>query len=137
MLSRLGKGLSRGELRAAWAAAFEPDEEVLALVRALDRPAALLSNNGPILEDCLAYELDLVGSSFDLVLLSWRLGATKPASEAFVKATSQIGVAASSVLFVDDSIVNVRAAAHAGWIAHPYRGLARLRRLLEAHELLA
>ena len=110
---------------------------MLALVRALDRPAALLSNNGPILEDCLAYELDLVGSSFDLVLLSWRLGATKPASEAFVKATSQIGVAASSVLFVDDSIVNVRAAAHAGWIAHPYRGLARLRRLLEAHELLA
>jgi putative hydrolase of the HAD superfamily len=131
-----GSGVSPGDLRAAWAAAFEPDEEVLALVRSLDRPVALFSNNGPITEDCLRRELAAVGDAFDLVLLSWRLGATKPASDAFVKATSQVGVAASAVLFVDDSITNVRAAAHAGWIAHPYRGLARLRRLFEAHELL-
>jgi HAD superfamily hydrolase (TIGR01509 family) len=142
VLGRLGTGtgtadgVSPADLRAAWAAAFEPDEDVLALVRSLDRPAALFTNNGPILEDCLAHELDAVGSSFDQVLLSWRLGATKPASEAFVSATAEIGVAASAVLFVDDTITNVRAAAHAGWIAHPYRGLARLRRLLEAHELL-
>jgi FMN phosphatase YigB (HAD superfamily) len=131
-----GDGVSPGDLRTAWAAAFEPDEEVLALVRSLDRPAALFSNNGPITEDCLHRDLVAVGDAFDLVLLSWRLGATKPASEAFVKATSQIGVAASAVLFVDDSITNVRAAAHSGWIAHPYRGVGRLRRLLEAHELL-
>jgi HAD superfamily hydrolase (TIGR01509 family) len=131
-----GNGVSPADLRAAWAAAFEPDEEVLALVRSLDRPVALFSNNGPITEDCLHRELAAVGDAFDQVLLSWRLGATKPASDAFVKATSQVGVAASAVLFVDDSITNVRAAAHAGWIAHPYRGLARLRRLFEAHELL-
>jgi glucose-1-phosphatase len=131
-----GDGISPEDLRAAWAAAFEPDEEVLALVRALDRPTALFSNNGPITEDCLHRELVAVGDAFDLVVLSWRLGATKPDPDAFVKAVSQIGVAAQAVLYVDDSMDNVRAAAHRGWVAHPYRGAARLRRLFEAHELL-
>jgi HAD superfamily hydrolase (TIGR01509 family) len=142
VLRRLGAGpgggsdVSAAALRRAWAEAFEPDEGVLDLVRGLDRPAVLFSNDGPIVEDCLADELDAVGSSFDLVLLSWRLGATKPAAKSYVEATARIGVPASAVLFVDDAISNVRAAAHAGWIAHPYRGLARLRRLFEAHSLL-
>jgi glucose-1-phosphatase len=136
VLGRLGDGLSPGDLRAAWAAAFEPDEEVLALVRSLDRPVALFSNNGPITEDCLRRELVAIGDAFDLVLLSWRLGATKPDPDAFVEATSQIGVPAQAVLYVDDSLDNVRAAARRGWVAHPYRGVARLRRLFEAHDLL-
>jgi HAD superfamily hydrolase (TIGR01509 family) len=136
VLGRLGDGLSSGDLRAAWAAAFEPDEDVLALVRSLDRPVALFSNNGPITEDCLRRELVAIGDAFDLVLLSWRLGATKPDPDAFVEATSQIGVPAQAVLYVDDSLDNVRAAARRGWVAHPYRGVARLRRLFEAHDLL-
>jgi HAD superfamily hydrolase (TIGR01509 family) len=136
VLGRLGDGLSPGDLRAAWAAAFEPDEDVLALVRSLDRPVALFSNNGPITEDCLRRELVAIGDAFDLVLLSWRLGATKPDPDAFVEATSQIGVPAQAVLYVDDSLDNVRAAARRGWVAHPYRGVARLRRLFEAHDLL-
>jgi glucose-1-phosphatase len=131
-----GDGVSPGDLRAAWAAAFEPDEEVLDLVRSLDRPVALFSNNGPITEDCLHRELAAVGDAFDTVLLSWRLGATKPDPEAFVEAASLLGVAPQAVLYVDDSLDNVRAAAHRGWVAHPYRGVARLRRLFEAHELL-
>jgi FMN phosphatase YigB (HAD superfamily) len=136
VLGRLGDGVSAGDLRAAWAAAFEPDEEVLALVRSLDRPVALFSNNGPITEDCLRRELVEVGDAFDLVVLSWRLGATKPDPGAFAEATSQIGVSAQAVLYVDDSLDNVRAAARRGWVAHRYRGVARLRRLFEAHELL-
>lgn len=136
VLDRLGGGLSAAEVRAAWAAAFEPDEDVLALVRSLDRPTVLFSNNGPIAEDCLRRELGTVGAAFDLLLLSWRLGATKPAAEAFTVATERIGVPAQSVLFVDDALANVRAAAHRGWIAHPYRGAGRLRRLFEAHDLL-
>jgi glucose-1-phosphatase len=131
-----GDRVSPGDLRAAWAAAFEPDEEVLALVRSLDRPVALFSNNGPITEDCLRRELAAVGDAFDLVLLSWRLGATKPDPNAFVEATAQIGVPAQALLYIDDSLDNVRAAARRGWVAHPYRGVDRLRRLLEAHELL-
>jgi HAD superfamily hydrolase (TIGR01509 family) len=137
VLRRLGHTLSSTELRRAWAAAFEPDHEVLDVVRRVDRRSVLFTNNGPILEDCLTHELEAVDSAFDQVLVSWRLGATKPAPESFVKATSQIGVPPSAVLYVDDSLQNVRAAAHQGWIAHPYRGLGRLRRLLEAHELLA
>lgn len=136
VLDRLDGKLTATDLRVAWAAAFEPDEEVLALVRALDRPAVLFSNNGPITEDCLGRELGAVGSAFDTLLLSWRLGATKPAGEAFAEAVKHIGVPAQAVLYVDDALANVRAAAHLGWIAHPYRGAGRLRRLFEAHELL-
>lgn len=136
VLERMGPGVSGNQLREAWSTAFEPVLDVLELVGALDRPTVLFTNNGPIFEDCLANELDAVGSAFDTVLLSWRLGATKPGREAFARATSRIGVAPSSVLFVDDSRDNIRAAAHQGWIAHPYRGLARLRRLFEAHELV-
>lgn len=136
VLRRLGHGLSSAELRRAWAAAFEPDLDVLDLVRRVGRRSVLFTNNGPIVEDCLTDELRAVGSAFDLVLMSWRLGVTKPDPEAFVKATSQIGVPPSAVLFVDDSLDNLRAAAHQGWIAHPFRGLARLRRLFEAHELI-
>jgi FMN phosphatase YigB (HAD superfamily) len=77
-----------------------------------------------------------VGDAFAGGVLGCPMGPTKPDADAFVKATSQIGVPAQSVLFVDDSLGNVRAAAHRGWIAHPYRGLARLRRLLEAHDLV-
>lgn len=136
VLRLLGGRSAAAELRRAWAVAFEPDDEVLDLVRALDRPAVLFSNGGPIIEDALAHELEPVASAFDPVLLSWRLGATKPEIDAFVKATSQIGVAAPAVLYVDDALDNVRAAAHLGWIAHPYRGVDRLRRLFEAHGLL-
>lgn len=136
VLGRLGHGLSDGELRRAWATAFEPDVELLDVVRRVDRRSVLLTNDGPILEDCLADELQVVGAAFDQVLLSWRLGATKPHPEAFAEATSRIGVAPGAVLYVDDSLDSVRAAAHQGWIAHPYRGLRRLHRLFEAHELL-
>ncbi|HEY8527828.1 MAG TPA: HAD-IA family hydrolase [Acidimicrobiales bacterium] len=136
VLDRLDGKLTATDLRVAWAAAFEPDEEVLALVRALDRPTVLFSNNGPITEDCLQRELAVVGFAFDTVLLSWRLGATKPAAEAYSAAAKHIGVRAQALLYVDDDGDCVRAAAHRGWIAHPYRGAGRLRRLFEAHDLL-
>jgi putative hydrolase of the HAD superfamily len=136
MLDRLGGATSGRQLRAAWAAAFEPDLGVLDLVAAADCPTVLFSNNGPIVDDCLANELSPVVSAFDRSLLSWRLGATKPDLGAFATVTSWLGVAASAVLFVDDSLDNVRAAARCGWLSHPYRGVAKLRLLFEAHGLV-
>jgi putative hydrolase of the HAD superfamily len=132
----LGVTIEPDDLRRAWATAFAPDHELLALVRRVRRPTALFSNNGPILEDCLGRELTSVTTAFDRLLLSWRLQGTKPDPEAFAKATAALGIRGPSVLFVDDSVDNVRAAAHAGWIAHRYRGVQKLGDLFEAHELL-
>jgi putative hydrolase of the HAD superfamily len=137
VLDALGAELSRDELRRAWSKAFAPDGELLAVVRRVRRSTALFTNNGPIIEDCLANELSAVTTAFDRLVVSWRLGSTKPDPEAFAKATAALGAAPGSVLFVDDDIDNVRAAARAGWISHRYRGVARLRDLFEAHELLA
>jgi hypothetical protein len=51
---------------------------VLALIDGLGQPAALLTNNGPILEACLDRELFAMRCRFERCLLSCRLGHTKP-----------------------------------------------------------
>jgi putative hydrolase of the HAD superfamily len=132
----LGVPLHRDQVRRAWSKAFAPDGELLAVVRKVRRPTALFTNNGPIIEDCLTHELSSITTAFDRLIVSWRLGSTKPDPEAFAKATAALGASPGSVLFIDDDIGNVRAAARAGWISHRYRGAARLRDLFEAHELL-
>jgi HAD superfamily hydrolase (TIGR01509 family) len=134
--TELGVALEPEQVRQAWARAFLPDAELLGVVRRVRRPTALFTNNGPIIEDCLSHELSSVTTAFDRLLVSWRLGCTKPQPEAFEKATAALGAKANSVLFVDDELDNVRAAARAGWIAHRFRGNARLRDLFEAHGLL-
>jgi putative hydrolase of the HAD superfamily len=107
-------------LRAAWAQAYEPAATVLRVVARHPGPTALLTNNGPLLEEALAHELAPVGDAFDHVLISWRLGAAKPEPQAFHLATAALGVAPEQVLFADDSEVNVAAAREAGWRAIPF-----------------
>src|SRR6478752_10422364 len=53
--------IERDTLRACWATAFEPNRAVLDLIDELQAPAALLTDNGPILEACLGEELDDIG----------------------------------------------------------------------------
>jgi putative hydrolase of the HAD superfamily len=135
--AELGPGLGRDAVRAAWARAFVPDGELLALVRTARRPTALFTNNGPLIEDCLTHELSAVTTAFDRLLVSWRLGVTKPHPEAYAKATMALGVEAEAVLFVDDSPASVAAARASGWNAHPYRGTGCLAELFESHGLLS
>jgi len=106
--------------RAAWAAAFEPDARVLKLIRTARCPAALFTNNGPLLEAALVDDLTEVGGAFDQLLFSWRLGTTKPDPLAFERATARLDVDPGAIFFVDDSQANVDAARSAGWQAHRY-----------------
>jgi putative hydrolase of the HAD superfamily len=104
-------------LRAAWAQAYEPVEAVLRVVRRHPGPTALLTNNGPLLEDALSHELASIGEAFDHLLVSWRLGAAKPDPEAFARAAATLGASPGRILFADDSEANVAAAREAGWRA--------------------
>lgn len=124
-------------LRAAWAQAFAPDPRVLRLLARASGPTALFTNNGPLLEDALAHELASVGSVFDRLLFSWRLGTTKPDAVAFERATEALGVEPAAVLFVDDSAANVEAARAHGWQAHHFRTDLELRAALTDAGLLA
>jgi len=110
----------RDAARAAWATAFEPDARVLKLIRDARCPSALFTNNGPLLEAGLVEDLTEVGSTFDQLLFSWRLGTTKPDPAAFARATERLDVDPARIYFVDDSTDNARAAEAAGWQAHRY-----------------
>lgn len=107
-------------LQTAWALAYEPLPSLVRAVHRLTTPTALLTNNGPLLEAALGAELSAVGDAFDQLLLSWRLGATKPDPAAFAAATEALAVAPGRIAFFDDSAANVEAASEAGWHAHVF-----------------
>jgi putative hydrolase of the HAD superfamily len=129
--------VEREDVRRAWSQAFVPDHELLGMVRRVHRPTALFTNNGPLIEACLAFELSSVTTAFDRLLVSWRLGSTKPEPEAYVRATAALGAEPGAILFVDDGRANVAAAIEAGWRAHHYRGTCALNDLFESHGLYA
>ena len=119
-------------LRAAWSLAFAPNEEVLAVIDRLVVPAALFTNNGPMVSCCLDHELASVRARFAHVLLSWELGAVKPEPAAYEAVALRLGVDAADLFFVDDSPANVAAAHALGWHAEVFTDVASLERQLAA-----
>lgn len=115
------------ELRAAWAQCVTPDPVMLALVADADAPTSLFTNNGALLEDALGHDHPEVGATFDRLLFSWRLGATKPDPAAYAAVTDALRVEPGAVFFVDDSGPNVAGAREAGWLAHHFESLDGLR----------
>jgi len=119
-------------LRAAWSRAFDPNDEVLALIDRLAVPAVLFTNNGPMVSSCLDHDLSGVGARFAHVLLSWELRAIKPERAAYRAATTRLGVDATELFFVDDAPDNVAAARTLGWPAEVFTSAASLERQLAA-----
>ena len=132
----LAVDIATDALRAAWSLAFEPSDEVLALVDRLHVPAVLFTNNGPIVDRCLDHELSRVRARFAHVLLSWRLGAVKPEPAAYEAVIARLGVGADELLFVDDSSENVAAARALGWAAEVFVDAATLERHLVERRLV-
>lgn len=114
-------------LRADWALAYEPDPAVLKVVDQAATRTALLTNNGPLLEEALRHELAEVGGTFDELLLSWRLEATKPDPAAFAAAAAVLDLTPDQLFLVDDDPANVEAALAAEWHAHRYTDTINLR----------
>jgi putative hydrolase of the HAD superfamily len=116
----LGVEISDTELGRIWSLAFVPNREVIELVARTTTRVALLSNNGPISEDCVLEHLAEVARLFDPVLMSWRLRAVKPQPEIYRRAALRLRAVPEAILFVDDSASNVEAARIEGWHAHQY-----------------
>jgi HAD superfamily hydrolase (TIGR01509 family) len=113
-------------LLSAWAKAFVVDPAVVALATSLDRAAAIFTNNGPLLEECLRRGLLAIGTSFDPVLFAGRLGATKPDPTSYHRAALALGHDAASLLLVDDAPANVTGALQTGWRSILFRGYDQL-----------
>ena len=127
---------SDGDLRRAWAAAFEPNRRVLAIIDRATTPTALFTNNGPLLEAALGSDLADVDEVFDRLLFSWHLGTTKPDPASFPAASAALGVEPGEIVFVDDSHANVDAARAAGWRAHRYTDALNLAAALTNEDVL-
>src|SRR5262249_19818142 len=78
VLEALDHRLDAEQLRAAWARAFVPNDQVTALVRRVTVPTVLFTNNGPLVSACLANEMASTVQLFSRTVCSWELRATKP-----------------------------------------------------------
>jgi putative hydrolase of the HAD superfamily len=113
----LDRRIGPDDLLAAWSLAFPVDDDLMALANRLQRRRAILTNNGPLLEECCRRNLVKLDPGLQPALFAWRLGATKPNREAYDRAALEIGVAPTGLLLVDDNERNVNGAIDAGWRA--------------------
>lgn len=133
----LTAGDPRADLRACWAAAFEPDPGVVSLLRRATVPVALFTNNGPLVEDALRNELTEVVPLFTQLVFASQLGAAKPDPASYERAAEAMGVDGADLYFVDDRAENAAAAAEAGWQAHHFRTALELAAAFDAGGLVA
>ena len=73
---------------------------------------------------------------FDQTYLSHQIGCLKPATEAFLVALEGMGLSPSGVLFLDDGLRNIDAAAKLGMHAHVARGPEEARRVLAQYGIV-
>ena len=127
--------LDRATTLDCWARAFVRDAEVLALVDRLAVRAALLTNNGPVLEGLFATHLAPIALRCAPIMLSWRLRATKPSLEVFDRAAARVGEPPQQLLLVDDQPRNAAGARAAGWDAVVFTGVGPLEEELSSRGL--
>jgi glucose-1-phosphatase len=113
---RIGLTVDYATFRAAWTAAFEPDQAVLAIANtvAIQCRTAMLTDNSALLDEALPLLLPEVARRFDPRLFSWALGACKPGVEVFSRALARLRESPSNVVFVDDTPTAVDGARAAG-----------------------
>ena len=136
-LASLGGRLDHAAVLDCWAAGFTPDDEVLDVVDRVTARRALLTNNGPVVEEMMHGVLAPVADRCDPVLLSYHLGAVKPSRSIFDRAAEQCSAAPDELLLVDDSPSNVDGARAAGWDAIRFDGVPELTTELTARGLTA
>jgi FMN phosphatase YigB (HAD superfamily) len=126
---RLGVELEFEVFEDVMLSALSTDEEVLAVVDAIDPRirVAMLTDNPPLLLDAIPQRFPGLVSRFDPMLFSFQLGALKPSREAFVGALARLNVDPAQVFFIDDTRVNVEAAAALGMSAVQFTSATALR----------
>ena len=136
-LASLDGALDVATVLACWRAAFAPDADVLAIAERVSVPRAVLTNNGPVVEALFSDQLAPVAERCSPVMLSWRLGATKPSREVYDRAAARLERSPDELLMVDDTTRNVDGARAAGWDAIEFAGADELAGEMRARGLTA
>ena len=137
---RLGVSIGPHELARLYAAAFRPDDAVLAFVDALSPglTRGLLTNNGVVLRESLPQLFPKLARRFTPNLFfSCDFGALKPAPRLFDLVLERLGRPLGAALLIDDSAANVQGAEACGLPAIRFTGATALRRELEDRGLLS
>ena len=97
-------------------------EGSIALLRALRAkgvPVFSLTNFGSYSYEEARGKLDFL-SEFDREYISGRMGVTKPDPRIYQMVEDDCGIAPGRLLFTDDKVENIAAAAARGWQVHPF-----------------
>jgi putative hydrolase of the HAD superfamily len=136
---RLAVGISFYDYGRCHAAAFRPDEAVLAVADEIapGLSRGLLTNNGAILREALPVHFPGIVRRFKPnIFFSCDFGALKPSAELYAGVLERLARPPEAVLLIDDSQANVEGARAFGLQAVRFTGDGALRRDLAARGLL-
>ena len=133
------RGVDAAALDAAGNDIFELNTPIIGLIGRLagaGNRLGVFSNTTPSHWEHCTRRFGALTSVFAVHALSYRLGAMKPAAEAFSAARELAGVPAEAIFFADDREENVQAAREAGWEAVVYRSVWELNEELRERAVL-
>jgi 2-haloacid dehalogenase len=122
----LGSDVTDEEILRAWSRAFPSNAAVVEIAMTLRCRSASLSNNGPVVEECVRQGLIELAPTIAPTLYAWRLRAKKPERLAYERAAAAIQALPAELLLVDDNLENVIGALAAGWQALHFTGAPQL-----------
>ena len=129
----LGASVSRHDwLRARKKSTF-PDAAMLDLAAQVGSqvPIAMLTNNGPLLQDGLAEVFSQAAALFgDKAFFSSQFKSTKEEPDIFHKILGKLDGKATTTLFIDDSPAYIASAQTAALLTHQFKGIDGLRDVL-------
>ncbi len=128
----LGTELSREDFNKLWVATFHENEEMAALLTTLkeQRPLYLLSNTNEVHYDYLQERYN-VARHFNELILSYKVGSSKPEHDIYKEVLQRSGIRAQNCLFVDDLEANIKAAQEVGMNTIHFKGANDLKERLE------
>lgn len=129
---RLGTTITVDEFKKLWNATFRENAEMAELLAVLkeQRPLYLLSNTNEVHFDFLEGNFN-VTRHFQEVILSYKVGSSKPSRAIYEEVLTRSGLRADECLFVDDLTANVKAASEkVGMHVIQFTGVADLKERL-------
>jgi glucose-1-phosphatase len=94
---------------------------VIRQLRSFGHRLGILSNTCPAhWEFVIADRFRIIPSYFEVIALSYQLGAMKPEPESYQAAARLAGVAAEEIFYIDDRVENVEGACAAGYRAFSF-----------------
>jgi putative hydrolase of the HAD superfamily len=119
----LGYPLSAVEWVEARRAAMTPNEDVLAIVRAIKPRAelAVYTNNGPLVKTHFDVLFPEAATLFNRYYCSFEFGTKKPDPESYRRLLKALGRQAQDCWFIDDKKSNVEGARMVGIASHHFR----------------